>query len=107
MAEDDRPGRILVVDDDGANRDLLRLLLERGGYEVLAVATGEAALQMAGREMLDVVLLDVCMPGTDGLEVCRRLKACEETASLPVLLITALSDRRAASRESRRGPTIT
>ena len=87
------PGRILVVDDHPLNRMLLRDALERAGYMVDEADGGEAALLLAFADTADVVLLDVMMPEMDGFEVCRRLKADPRTATLPVLLVTALTDR--------------
>jgi len=88
-----RTGRVLVVDDHAANRLLLRELLEPEGHDVIEVADGAAALELASAQPPDVVLLDVQMPGLDGFEVCRRLKAGEATAAIPVLLVTALDGR--------------
>ena len=79
---------ILVVDDDPGIRDLLRLYLTRDGYRVLEAEDGAGALTLAREEACDLVLLDVMLPGMDGLEVCRRLR---EEASTPILLLTARS----------------
>src|SRR5690349_5508384 len=78
--------RILVVDDEAAIRDSLRMTLEYEGYEFLGAATGQEGLALAEREAPDLVLLDVKMPGMDGLEVLERLKAMNET--LPVIVIS-------------------
>ncbi len=86
-------GRVLIVDDQDANRLLLRDLLESQGHEVTEAADGTEALQRVSEVAPDVVLLDIGMPGMDGFEVCRRLKADPATASIPVLLVTALSQR--------------
>ena len=86
-------GRVLIVDDQEPNRLLLKDLLEAQGHEVIEAADGAEALQQVTARMPDVVLLDVGMPGMDGFEVCRRLKADPSTASIPVLLVTALSQR--------------
>lgn len=86
-------GRILVVDDQEPNRLLLRELLEAQGHVVTEATNGLDALQQATDCAPDVVLLDVNMPGLDGFEVCRRLKANPRTAALPVLLVTALAHR--------------
>ncbi len=88
-----RTGRVLVVDDNAANRLLLRELLEPGGNEVVEAANGHTALELAVSQSPDVVLLDVQMPGLDGFEVCRRLKADEATAAIPVVLVTVLDAR--------------
>src|SRR5688572_5158568 len=80
--------RVLVVDDDERIRQLVRLYLERDGYRVEEAATGTAALQAAGSTTFDLVLLDVMLPGVDGLEVCRHLREVSET---PIMLLTARS----------------
>jgi CheY-like chemotaxis protein len=87
------PGRVLVVDDHPLNRLLMRDALEKAGYEVREADGGEAALAMVSPSTTDVVLLDVMMPGMDGFEVCRRLKGAPHTNTLPILLVTALTDR--------------
>src|SRR4051794_27111224 len=87
-------GRILVVDDDAQNRMLLSDSLGAHHYEIVEAENGREALEKARARPPDVVLLDLMMPAMDGFEVCRRLKRDEETASIPVLMITALSDRK-------------
>jgi DNA-binding response OmpR family regulator len=77
---------ILVVDDEPAIVRLLRATLERDGYAVIAAERGEAALELAERERPDLVVLDVMMPGIDGYETLRRLRARAQT---PVILLTA------------------
>ncbi len=98
-AEAPRPC-VLVADDDPGNLDFTRFLLEREGYEVVSVGTGEALLQRVERAArADLVILDFAMGGLDGLEVCRRLKGSEVTTSVPVLMVTAMTGegiRRAA-----------
>jgi DNA-binding response OmpR family regulator len=79
---------ILIVDDDANIRELLRLYVEREGHRTLFAADGEAALDLAVRTKPDVVLLDVMLPGMDGLEVCRRLR---DVSDVPILLLTARS----------------
>jgi len=84
--------RVLVVDDISANLRLLEAKLLHEYYEVSLAASGPEALATVSRWMPDVVLLDVMMPGMDGYEVCRRLKAQPITAHIPVVMITALTD---------------
>jgi len=84
--------RILVVDDVAANLLLLEAKLTAEYYEVLAVQDGQRALEAARAWGPDVILLDVMMPGIDGYEVCRRLKAERETEHIPVVMVTALSE---------------
>src|SRR6267142_1044892 len=86
--------KVLVVDDEELNRDLLRDPLEARGYRVLEATNGAEALQKVTSEMPDVILLDLMMPGMDGFEVCRRLKSNPCSAAIPILMITALSDRK-------------
>ena len=78
--------RILVIDDEAAIRDSLRMTLEYEGYEFIGAATGQEGLALVERETPDLVLLDVKMPGMDGLEVLDRLRAMNE--SLPVVVIS-------------------
>jgi signal transduction histidine kinase len=87
-------GCVLVVDDEASNRELMRDLLQRQGYRVFEAADGEEALAQVEGLPPDVVVLDVMMPKLDGFETCRRLKADPRTAPVPVLLVTALTDRR-------------
>ena len=86
-------GLVLVVDDDEANRTLLRDPLETHGYEIVEAENGERALQKVEQRPPDAILLDVMMPQMDGFEVCRRLKKDPRTAHIPILIVTALSER--------------
>ena len=86
-------GYVLVVDDEEQNRTLLRDPLEARGYEVEEAENGMQALQKIARRMPDVILLDLMMPKMDGFEVCRHLRKDAKTAHLPILMITALSER--------------
>ena len=90
---EDQTGHVLAVDDEETNRELLRDLLEAQGHRVTEAEDGEQALKKAKESPPDVILLDVMMPGLDGFEVCRRLKADPATAPIPVLLVTALKER--------------
>jgi two-component system cell cycle response regulator len=90
--------RILVVDDNHANLKLLEARLAAEYYDVVTCAKGRDAIAICARGDCDIVLLDVMMPGMNGLEVCRRLKADPATAHIPVIMVTALdqaSDRLA------------
>ncbi len=80
---------VLVVEDDPDIVELLRYNLEREGYVVHVARDGEKGLNEVRRRRPDVVLLDLMLPEVDGIEVCRRLRASEETASIPVLMLTA------------------
>ena len=82
--------RVLVVDDILANIKLLEARLMAEYFEVLTATSGAEALAICARERIDVVLLDVMMPGMDGFEVCRRIKANKSTEHVPVIMVTAL-----------------
>lgn len=84
--------RILVVDDEEANRRLLRKLLEKLGYEVHDVAGGQEALALLGHRAIDLVLLDLMMPGMTGHEVLRELRRTWATDELPVIIATARTE---------------
>ncbi len=86
--------RILVVDDLAANTKLLEVRLSAEYFEVIVANNGVDALQICRAGRCDIVLLDAMMPGIDGFEVCRRLKADKLTAHLPVIIITALDEAR-------------
>lgn len=85
--------RILVVDDVPANLRLLEAKLGAEYYDVITASRGEEALLKAWREQPDIILLDVMMPGMDGFETCKRLKADPETRHIPVVMVTALDQR--------------
>ncbi len=85
------PGKVLVVDDDAVNRELLEEVLVAEGLEVVTAPDGRSTLQEFSRLKPDLVLLDVTMPFLDGFEVCRRLKSNPDTRLTPVILVTALS----------------
>ncbi len=82
--------RVLAVDDDGENRNLLRRHLERQGHEIETAEGGELALRLARETPPDLVLLDVMMPGLDGYETLRRLKSDERLARVPVIMLSGL-----------------
>ena len=82
--------RVLVVDDILANVKLLEARLTAEYFEVLTASNGPDALEICGRDRADIILLDVMMPGMDGFEVCRRLKANPRTQHIPVIMVTAL-----------------
>ena len=80
---------MLVVDDDVTVSDVLRRYLERDGYIVSLAADGETALRLADQQEPDLVVLDLMLPGIDGLEVCRRLRVM---SNVPVIMLTALGE---------------
>ncbi len=90
--------RILVVEDDEQVRDVLLRFLRREGYAPQPAASGEEALSLVGAQPPDLVLLDLQLPGIDGLAVCRQLKENEGTALIPVTILTGLQDVEARRR---------
>jgi|APSaa5957512576_1039674.scaffolds.fasta_scaffold116396_1 CheY-like chemotaxis protein len=93
VQEQDMP-TILVVDDHEEIREALAEILEEEGHEILQAADGLLALEVIASSKPDVVLLDIAMPGMDGLETLRRLKDQPESSSLPVIMVTAQGDRQ-------------
>jgi two-component system, cell cycle response regulator DivK len=81
--------KVLVVEDNEKNMKLVRDVLRATGYTTLAATTGEDAVELAQSHELALVLMDVQLPGIDGLEALRRLRQDELTASIPVLAVTA------------------
>src|SRR3546814_3826533 len=84
--------RILVVDDIPANVKLLEVKLTAEYFDVVTASDGPSALDRAHSDAPDLILADVMMPGMDGFELCRRLKADPETSHIPLVMVTALSD---------------
>ena len=83
---------VLVVDDERDILELVKYNLDKEGYQVTVVATGEDALAAARTKLPDIVILDLMLPGVDGLEVCRRLKADPKTHAIPIVMLTAKGD---------------
>lgn len=107
------PATILIVDDDAKSRKLLQAQLKPEGYRTLSAASGEEALATALSRMPDLILLDVMMPGMDGYEVARRLKADPATAKIPVVMVTSrvgssarLSGLKAGAEEFLTKPVV-
>ena len=88
----ERKARILVVDDEHDILELIRYNLSREGYHLTCVDNGEKALTEAKAGQPDVILLDLMLPGVDGLEVCRILKASRETSQIPIIMLTAKTE---------------
>jgi DNA-binding response OmpR family regulator len=80
---------VLIADDDDDIRELVAYRMTRSGYAVLQATNGEEAVELATAERPDLAILDVMMPRLDGFEVVRRLRAQEETARIPIILLTA------------------
>ena len=87
-----RPWRVLVVDDEELNRCLIAAILGQRGYEIVHACDGAQALALVAHGDIDLVLLDVMMPGVDGIEVCRRIR--QDHLLLPIVLISAVSDAK-------------
>ncbi|HMQ52318.1 MAG TPA: response regulator [Anaerolineae bacterium] len=85
-------GTLLIVDDNLKNLKVLMDLLRDRGFDILVARSGEEALSRIDYRLPDLILLDVMMPGPDGFEICRRLKAYETTREIPIIFMTALTD---------------
>ncbi len=81
--------KILIVEDDPISQKMVRDALQAGGYETQEAGSGEAALQKVAEDNPDLILMDIRLPGIDGLETTRRLKADPHTAAIPVVAVTA------------------
>ncbi len=86
-----KKGTILVIDDEKDLVELLRYNLEKEGFDVIGAADGSSGMEIARDHRPDVIVLDLMMPGVDGLEVCRRLRAEPKTAAVPIIMLTAKS----------------
>jgi len=91
--------KVLIADDEANIRNILDFTLHAEGFTVIGARNGDEAFTLALSEQPDIVILDVMMPDTDGIEACRRLKRDERTSRLPVILLTA----RSSSDDRRRG----
>jgi DNA-binding response OmpR family regulator len=88
------PEKILLVDDAEEIRDLLGGFLEEQGYQVVLASDGNEALDLVESENPQIIILDLKLPGLNGIEVCKRLKEREETRSIPVIIITGFGDNK-------------
>jgi two-component system cell cycle response regulator DivK len=96
-------GRVLLVEDHPLNRELAEAILTRAGYEVLVAQDGESGLAAARSEQPDLILMDIELPGLDGLEATRRLKADPTLRLIPVLALTAYAMRGDEQRAQAAG----
>jgi two-component system cell cycle response regulator DivK len=85
------PGRILVVEDNPKNLKLVRDVLQFSGYEVIEATSGEDGVRLAATEDPDLILMDLQLPGIDGAEALRRIRASERTRDVPVVAVTAFA----------------
>lgn len=90
----ERQATILIVDDEFHNRELLTVLLKLEGHLTVTANSGEAALEIVAQNPPDLILLDVMMPLMDGYRVASKLKSNPATRSIPIIMVTALDDRR-------------
>jgi len=81
--------RILIVEDDKDIRELMKYNLSRDGFEPSGVKSGEEGLEAVSREIPDLIVLDLMLPGIDGFEVCRQLKSSEKTTHVPIVIVSA------------------
>jgi two-component system alkaline phosphatase synthesis response regulator PhoP len=81
--------KILIVEDEKNIVELLKYNLEEAGYRVLAAVRGDSGLELARKEKPDLLILDLMLPGLDGIEICKILKQNEKTAALPIVMLTA------------------
>src|SRR5438132_2151478 len=84
--------KVLVVDDEAVLVETIAYNLEQAGYQVITAAEGASALEAAQRETPDLVILDIMLPEMDGLEVCRQLRRESNTATTPIVMLTAKGD---------------
>jgi len=91
----ERPSRILIVDDEQHNRNLLEVMLRPEGFLLTSAASGEEAIALIAQQPPDLILLDIMMPGMDGYEVASRIKGALATKNIPIIMVTALDDRAA------------
>lgn len=94
---------ILAVDDIPVNRMLLTSQLRFTGYDIITAASGPEALEIIRTRKPDAVLLDIMMPGMDGIEVLEAIRQSPETSSLPVLMLTSLSEKEYQDKALRKG----
>lgn len=86
--------KVVVIEDDPDILELIEYNLRREGFEVATATSGRSGLSAIGREKPDIVLLDLLLPGLDGLDVCRRLRSVETTRDVPVIMVTARGEER-------------
>jgi two-component system alkaline phosphatase synthesis response regulator PhoP len=90
--------QVLVVDDEIGALTLIGIMLERGGFDVLKARDAYIALDILGEQIPDLIILDVMMPGMDGIDLCRHIRDTETTASIPVLILSARGDAETVER---------
>ncbi len=96
---------VLVVDDESETRWLLHLMLRPAGFKVYEARDGREALEKINQNRPDVVLLDLMMPGMNGIDVCKHLRSDPETADLPIIMLTVRTDAAAVREGVQTGMT--
>ncbi|MBO9309710.1 MAG: response regulator [Chloroflexi bacterium] len=97
--------RILVVDDEVGALALIGIMLDRGGFEVVKAQNAAQALDVLERETPDLIILDIMMPGTDGIELCSIIRGMPRFAETPILILSARSDSDSVIRSMEAGAT--
>ncbi len=103
MPDSVKPYSILIVDDEGTIRSLLRLTLVRAGYEVIEAGSGEEGITLAQAKKPDLVLLDVMMPTMDGFDVCRYMRQDPALNDMPIVMLSARKDARSRQLSRQAG----
>ena len=102
MGEDATPA-VMVVDDYDDTRSMMKTLLEMKGYRVVEAASGEQAVEVAGRERLDLIFMDLCLTGIDGLTAARIIRGREESRDVPVVVVSGRGGARLAEEALEAG----
>jgi diguanylate cyclase (GGDEF)-like protein/PAS domain S-box-containing protein len=103
--ENNRATRLLVVDDDETFLLMIRKVMSNSGFIVVACNNGEDALEICRDITPDMILMDICLPGASGIEICRQIRQTTDYATLPILLVTANSDREIVRKGYEAGAT--
>ena len=90
--------QIMLVDDEVVMLALLGMTMKRGGFTVIEAESAAMALDLLERTTPDLIILDLMMPGMDGVELCRRIRAREHTAKVPIIMLSALNDAESMKR---------
>jgi len=101
--KDEQSALILIVDDEPLNITIAGKVLEKKGYRIISASNGFEALALAEVELPDLILLDIMMPEMDGFEVCEKLAEIDAAKDIPVIFLTAVSDRESLIRAFRKG----
>ncbi len=97
--------RIMIVDDDKGALTLIGIMLDRGGFQVVSAQNGYQALDKLDQETPDLIILDLMMPGMDGIELCKVIRERTETARTPILILSTKSDAQSVIQSMEAGAT--